>query len=231
MQILSSCSKKVKKSEKVKSLSHVRLFATPWTIAYQVPPSMGFSRREYWSGVPLPSPSKKSVLTLFLLAHQESGQRSWGWRMCLWERSPWVGWPPSTLPQAQPWTRSTRGCRWKLVGPSEPGWSEIMQYRLGLEALVHAGSVPPTALLCPPCLFLRWPQEGELAPSSSRDLALLETPWLDSELWVCFGSRGSSEDKMRASLGEGAEAVGNLPGKSLPSPGSPYEPHIPSLLT
>ena len=41
---------------KVKSLSRVRLFATPWTLAYQAPPSMGFSRQEYWSGVPLPSP-------------------------------------------------------------------------------------------------------------------------------------------------------------------------------
>ena len=41
---------------KVKSLSCVRLSATPWTTAYQAPPSMGFSRQEYWSGVPLPSP-------------------------------------------------------------------------------------------------------------------------------------------------------------------------------
>ena len=41
---------------KVKLLSHVRLLATPWTTAYQAPPSMGFSRQEYWSGVPLPSP-------------------------------------------------------------------------------------------------------------------------------------------------------------------------------
>ena len=41
--------------EKVKSLSWVRLLATPWTAAYQAPPSMGFSRQEYWSGVPLPS--------------------------------------------------------------------------------------------------------------------------------------------------------------------------------
>ena len=40
----------------VKSLSHVRLFATPWTVAYQTPPSMGFSRQEYWSGLPFPSP-------------------------------------------------------------------------------------------------------------------------------------------------------------------------------
>ena len=42
---------------KVKSLSHIRLLATPWTAAYQAPPSMGFSRQEYWSGVPLPSPT------------------------------------------------------------------------------------------------------------------------------------------------------------------------------
>ena len=47
---------KVKERKKVKSLSRVRLFATPWTIAYYAPPSMGFSRQEYWSGVPLPSP-------------------------------------------------------------------------------------------------------------------------------------------------------------------------------
>ena len=41
---------------KVKSLSCVWLFETPWTAAYQAPPSMGFSRQEYWSGLPLPSP-------------------------------------------------------------------------------------------------------------------------------------------------------------------------------
>ena len=40
----------------MKSLSRVRLCATPWTAAHQAPPSMGFSRQEYWSGVPLPSP-------------------------------------------------------------------------------------------------------------------------------------------------------------------------------
>ena len=38
---------------KVKSLSHARLLATPWTAAYETPPSMGFSRQEYWSGLPL----------------------------------------------------------------------------------------------------------------------------------------------------------------------------------
>ena len=40
----------------VKLLSRVRPFATPWTVAYQAPPSMGFSRQEYWSGLPFPSP-------------------------------------------------------------------------------------------------------------------------------------------------------------------------------
>ena len=41
---------------KVKSLSRVQFFAKPWTVAYQAPPSMGFSRQEYWSGIPYPSP-------------------------------------------------------------------------------------------------------------------------------------------------------------------------------
>ena len=41
---------------KVKSLSRVQLFSTPWTAAYQTPPCIGFSRQEYWSGLPLPSP-------------------------------------------------------------------------------------------------------------------------------------------------------------------------------
>ena len=41
---------------KVKSLTRVRLFATPWTVAYQAPLSMRFSRQEYWSGLPFPSP-------------------------------------------------------------------------------------------------------------------------------------------------------------------------------
>ena len=41
---------------KVNSFSHIRLFATPWTVAYQAPLSMKFSRQEYWSGLPYPSP-------------------------------------------------------------------------------------------------------------------------------------------------------------------------------
>ena len=45
---------------KVKSLSHVRLLETPRIAAYQAPPSMGFSRQEHWSGLPLPSPMHES---------------------------------------------------------------------------------------------------------------------------------------------------------------------------
>ena len=47
----------------MKLLSCVRLLATPWTAAHQAPPSMGFSRQEYWSGVPLPSPFMNSLLS------------------------------------------------------------------------------------------------------------------------------------------------------------------------
>ena len=49
---------------KVKSLSRIQLCATPWTAAYQAPPSIGFSRQEYWSGVPLPSCHKGYVSAL-----------------------------------------------------------------------------------------------------------------------------------------------------------------------
>ena len=50
---------------KVKLLSRVRLFATPWTAAYQAPLSMGFSRQEYWSGVPLPSPRRRYIVNIY----------------------------------------------------------------------------------------------------------------------------------------------------------------------
>ena len=63
---------------KVKSLSRVRPSATPWTAAFQAPPSMGFSRQEYWSGVPLPSPS-------LLLSRY---QKEIFWCMC--QNVPWI---------------------------------------------------------------------------------------------------------------------------------------------
>ena len=55
---------------KVKLLSRARLLATPWTGAYQAPPFMGFSRQEYWSGVPLPSPVNLSYVSSILWPSQ-----------------------------------------------------------------------------------------------------------------------------------------------------------------
>ena len=52
---------------KVKSLSPVWLLATPWTVAHQAPPSMGFSRQQYWSGVPLPSPLKCLIVDILVI--------------------------------------------------------------------------------------------------------------------------------------------------------------------
>ena len=53
----SVCSSTLKVGEaKVKSLSRVRLLASPWTVAHQASPSLGFSRQEYWNGLPFPSP-------------------------------------------------------------------------------------------------------------------------------------------------------------------------------
>ena len=48
---------------KVKSLSHVRVFATPWTAVYQAPLPMGFSRQRYWNGLPLPSPELTAIFS------------------------------------------------------------------------------------------------------------------------------------------------------------------------
>ena len=66
---------------KVKLLSHVQLFVTPWAVAYEVPPFMGFSRQEYWSGLPFPPPGDIPDLgllhcrqTLYHLSHQGSSQ-------------------------------------------------------------------------------------------------------------------------------------------------------------
>ena len=74
---------------KVKSLSCVRLLATPWTAAYQAPPSMGFSRQEYWSGVPLPSPMQTSIILLTV--------RFVGPCLCQW----WVDFLGGCLPYAE----------------------------------------------------------------------------------------------------------------------------------
>ena len=68
---------------KVKSLSCVRLLVTPWTAAHKAPPSMGFSRQEYWSGVPLPSPKIQgsSSWNFEVLKLPPSRPPSWKWNL------------------------------------------------------------------------------------------------------------------------------------------------------
>ena len=80
---------------KVKSLSRVRLLVTLWTAAYQAPPSMGFSRQEYWSGVPSPSPPSlwtpgktgQGLCTIpcFLIPYASYSHRKASWSLFLRE--------------------------------------------------------------------------------------------------------------------------------------------------
>ena len=68
---------------KMKSLSRALLLVTPWTAAHQAPPSMGFSRQEYWSGVPLPSP-RGPLVPLYFLLIKWYHQHIWGYWYFSW---------------------------------------------------------------------------------------------------------------------------------------------------
>ena len=88
------------KKVKVKSLSRVRLFVTRWTVAHQAPPSMGFSRQEYWSGLPFPSRGSSwhrdrtwvpdCRQTLYHLSHQGSPIRK-GQHLYKYHWDNWIG--------------------------------------------------------------------------------------------------------------------------------------------
>ena len=70
---------------KVKSLSHVWLFATPWTVVYQAPQSMEFSKQEYWSGLPFPSPMQRTdSLEKILMLGKIEGRRRRGQQRMRW---------------------------------------------------------------------------------------------------------------------------------------------------
>ena len=87
---------------KVKSLSRVQLFATPWTAAHQAPLSLGFSRQEHWSGVPLPSPVPMiTPLDLSLNRPTHSCQLKQLMYLSRWPQSSWLG------PWAYKWTIRT----------------------------------------------------------------------------------------------------------------------------
>ena len=79
-----------KRKVKVKYLSRVRLFNDPWTATYQAPPSMGFSRQEYWSGVPLLSLNTLTTTLKFLRIHLHSSGKTFARsRIILTPSFPW----------------------------------------------------------------------------------------------------------------------------------------------
>ena len=91
---------------KVKSLSRVGLLATPGTAAYQAPPSVGFSRQEYWSGVPLPSPNNVCNNMFFLIRYYKMLSivpPLWLFVFNLWEQ---------ILFQKQCWVKESRWRVW-----------------------------------------------------------------------------------------------------------------------
>jgi len=82
---------------KVKSFSCIQLLATPWTAAYQAPPSMGFSRQEYWSGVPLPSPRRHIKKQRHHFANKGLYSQSYGFsssHVKMWDLDHKEGWAP-----------------------------------------------------------------------------------------------------------------------------------------
>ena len=125
----------------MKSLSHVQLFATPWTVAHQAPPSMGFSRRESWSGVPSPSPPL--TLRILYFAAEYPGQRELP-RMCQQPAPPWTSSAWSPLDKTQSKTVELSFSAAKGCWPS--GWKSF-QKSTGLQAPRGWGShLQPSSL-------------------------------------------------------------------------------------
>ena len=122
---------------KVKSLSCAGLFATPWTAAHQAPLSMGFSRQEYWSGVPLPSPPSVSMLCYAMLSHFSRV------RLCVT--------PQTAAHQTPPSLGFSRQEHWSgLPFPSPMHESEKWKWSLSVVSdSYQPHGLQPTRLLCP----------------------------------------------------------------------------------
>ena len=115
---------------KVKSLSHIWLLATPWTAAHQAPPSMGFSRQEYWSEVPLPSPGPTLTNTNCCWSWSSNTLATWCKELTHWKRSwcwerlraggegggrGWDGWMASKT--QWPWVWANYRRQWRTGKP------------------------------------------------------------------------------------------------------------------
>ena len=109
----------------MKSLSRVRLLATSWTAAYQAPPSMGFSRQEYWSGLPLPSPKliallyKSKLQGLLNLDHSSLVAQMVKRLLTMWEiRVQSLGWED---PLEKEMATQSNILAWKIPWMEKPG--------------------------------------------------------------------------------------------------------------
>ena len=129
---------------KVKSLSRVRLIGTPWTAAYQAPPSMGFSRQEYWSGLPYPAGveigSRMMTQTGFsdIVWTKEVQEMASHCSILTW-RVPWTEEPGSCSPQDRSvrdhWSDSTRTYTQRRTVGSLPGLLRVLLDELKLHGL------------------------------------------------------------------------------------------------
>ena len=157
-------------------LSHVRLCATPWTVAHQAPPSLGFSRQEHWSGLPFPSPMHESD--------------KWKWsRSVVSDSSRPHGLQPSRL--LRPWDfpgKSTgvgchlllRGSSWPRLKPTSPAAPALVGGLLPLSHLRGPLRVLKTHVLFP---SLYW-----ICSSISSVLCLIF--WLWGMCNLSFPTRG-----------------------------------------
>ena len=155
----------------MKSLSRIRLFATPWSVAYQAPPSMGFSRQEYWSGVPFPSsgifPTQGSNpglphcrQTLYHLSHQGSPDLQKNMTDRDWDPACCTAWPEqrkehdkSTFPETTELGKNTKTTTFRtleLKQRHKTNWEELKKNYLAfgrnyslLSDFSHSESPPP----------------------------------------------------------------------------------------
>ena len=140
---------------KVKSLSHVRLFTTLWTVAYQAPPSMGFSRQEYWSGVPLPSLLQSASLGMFSWWRCTSAEYRWK-DLSIFQVS--IGIQPATIPQAKQFTS---------LHPRS-GWSQEESAAARLHFGINS-TLRMTEAFCQQCvMFIGW-FTGQLKHMKGKD--------------------------------------------------------------
>ena len=123
----------------VQSLSHVRFFATLWTVAHQAPLFMGFSRQEYWSGLPFPSPGDlpstgvqpgpPALQTDTLLSEPPGINASFSWSSTtlstMWET--WVRYLSREDPLEKEMAAHSSAIAWKIPWTEEPGRLQSME--------------------------------------------------------------------------------------------------------